>query len=884
MKIRTKTLLITFLPIIILVLIAITVLFQLFEKTSTAVVIKRDSEIARITAERISEGLSRYYNHLQDAAHKPVLSRFIKYKRPRPVLSDAYLRSSFDKGFALFNKTGHVLWSDIKVSSSLLNLFSSTEAFKRIEKTLRPVFSDILKDPQNGFQVFIVAVPVTDRKGSYIGALCGIAQLEYSFIEVEFAHMLEIQSGYSGYAYLVDGKGRLIYHRRHELIGNDFKEFEPVRLVLQRKTGAIITKDLEGNMVIGGFAPVPGTSWNVVTHERWDIILQQVLKYAFFAGALMLGGILFISIFLFIGIGRALKPIQNLITATEQVASGNFNFRVHVESGDEFSVLSSRFNKMASELNGTYEKLQEQVKTVAEKERIMTTLLSNLPGMVFRGRYDNLWSMDFISEGSLLITGYTTDELTGDKKVKYRDLVHPEDREYVENTLREEFQEGNSFEVIHRIYTKEKKLRWVYVKGSKLNLPEGPSIIEGFISDITELRMKDEQLKQAQKMEMIGNLAGGIAHDFNNVLVGISGPMSILKIMLKEKGVLEGDKIKEYLDIIDDSSIRASNLVKQLLSMARKHDLNIAPVDLNNSISKIVNVTRSSLDKSIKISHSLLDTPAIVLADETQIEQCLLNLCINASHAMTTMREGEEKHGGELNLEVKNFHPDRKFRERYQEITDVNYYKITIHDTGVGIDSESLGKIFDPFFSTKPKNEGSGLGLSMVYNIIRDHRGLITVYSEPGIGTTFNIFLPCEEDVLIEKKDIDHDMVVKGSGYILVVDDEETMRITAREILEEAGYDIITAGDGPEALKIYKKEYKKLDMAIIDMAMPQMYGDELFRKMKRINPKVKVLLASGFTQDQRAIKILSEGVKGFLQKPFTINTLTSRVKEIITRD
>ena len=300
LRIRTKTLLIAFLPIIILVLVTIAVVYQLFEKTSTAVVLKRDSELARITAERISEGLSRYCNHLQEAALDSPVLPFLLYGGRAPRLSDAYLRNSFDGGFAIFDEKGTIRWSDITVSSRLLQLFKSTASFKKIQKTLRPVFSDILRDPENGFQVFIVAVPVIDRKGAYIGALCGIAQLEYSFIEVEFARMLEIQSGYSGYAYLVDGRGRLIYHRRHRLIGSDFTKFEPVRLVIKGKTGAIITRDLEGNMVIGGFAPVPGTSWNVVTHERWDIILGQVFRIVLIAGLFILGGIFVISIFLFL--------------------------------------------------------------------------------------------------------------------------------------------------------------------------------------------------------------------------------------------------------------------------------------------------------------------------------------------------------------------------------------------------------------------------------------------------------------------------------------------------------------------------------------------------------------------------------------------------------
>ncbi len=269
------------------------------------------------------------------------------------------------------------------------------------------------------------------------------------------------------------------------------------------------------------------------------------------------------------------------------------------------------------------------------------------------------------------------------------------------------------------------------------------------------------------------------------------------------------------------------------------------------------------------------------MADETQIEQCLLNLCVNASHAMTIMREDEAPRGGDLAIDVDDFYPDSKFIDRHPEMEKRNYVRISIHDTGVGMDHDTLEKIFDPFFTTKSRENGSGLGLSMVYNIIREHHGLITVYSEPGIGTTFNIFLPREENVDIHAKTIDPDKIIEGSGLVLVVDDEEAMRLIAREFLETAGYRVMVAPDGPEALEIFSEKYIDIDLVIMDMAMPKMYGDELFGKLKEIDPHVKVLLASGFSRDRRSVKILAEGVRGFLQKPFTAMGLTGKVKKIL---
>ena len=249
---------------------------------------------------------------------------------------------------------------------------------------------------------------------------------------------------------------------------------------------------------------------------------------------------------------------------------------------------------------------------------------------------------------------------------------------------------------------------------------------------------------------------------------------------------------------------------------------------------------------------------------------------------MTIMRKDKELYGGNLIVTLTEFYVDWSFAERHGTVHEGEYFKITIQDTGIGIEADVLKKIFDPFYTTKEKGEGSGLGLSMVYNIITEHKGMVTVYSEPGIGTTVNVFLPRKDDVSKKGGEREDDQIVPGTGTILVVDDEEVMRLTAERILEAAGYTVITAEDGPEALDIFKDRCHDLALVIIDMAMPKMYGDDLYRRLKEIYPEVKVLLASGFSQDSRSVKILSEGVNGFLQKPFTMYELTRIAGDIIT--
>lgn len=403
------------------------------------------------------------------------------------------------------------------------------------------------------------------------------------------------------------------------------------------------------------------------------------------------------------------------------------------------------------------------------------------------------------------------------------------------------------------------------------------------IDDITEQEQKEEQLVQAQKMETVGNLAGGLAHDFNNILGGILGTVSLLKqrILMKD---CPPEALSQSIGLIEQASIRAANMVKQLLSLSRKHQLSLQQIDLNHSIKNVLKICENSMDKSISISLELASTPALIQADPNQIEQIILNLSINAAHAMTIMRKEDEKIGGTLTITLRAFRATPHFKLVHSNLQNNLFWQICISDTGVGIPATIKEKIFDPFFSTKSKSAGTGLGLSMVYNLVDQHHGLIEIDTTVGKGTSFSLYFPKNETEAPEKMPVDQtNQMVKGTGTILIIDDEEIILDTAKSILKICGYTVYTASSGKAGIEIYLRKYPQIDMLIMDMAMPIMSGYETYLKCREINPDIKVLIASGYRQDGRVDKTLKAGANGFIQKPYTILQLSQAVHDILNK-
>ncbi|PKL37438.1 MAG: hypothetical protein CVV44_13885 [Spirochaetae bacterium HGW-Spirochaetae-1] len=390
------------------------------------------------------------------------------------------------------------------------------------------------------------------------------------------------------------------------------------------------------------------------------------------------------------------------------------------------------------------------------------------------------------------------------------------------------------------------------------------------------------QLMQAQKMEAVGNLAGGLVHDFNNVLNAISGSLEIIQTLLEKEVLSKGEKIERYIDMARTSFQRARDIISQLLMISKKQEQKLSPVDINLSLEHILNIAMNSFPKSVQLDFHLLDLPAYIHADETQIEQAFLNIAVNASHAMTIMRGEGEGEGGRMTVTIERREFDVDFCSLHPEADKGKaYVLISFTDTGVGMDEDVRLRIFEPFFSTKT-DLGTGLGLSMVYSIIKMHKGFIDVYSEPGVGTVMRVYIPeyTVDDVRRIRRE--HQLqAVQGTGTILVVDDEKDMILIAEEFLRQCGYYVVGAEGALAGIDTFKKNHRNIDAVLLDLSMPVKSGVEMIRELQKIDPAVRVLLASGLSNDERIEKALKNGARGFIAKPYSKYELSVKMKEIL---
>jgi len=399
---------------------------------------------------------------------------------------------------------------------------------------------------------------------------------------------------------------------------------------------------------------------------------------------------------------------------------------------------------------------------------------------------------------------------------------------------------------------------------------------EGTIEDITarteaESHRKEleQQLRQSQKMEAIGQLAGGVAHDFNNLLTAING-YSSLALQRSDPD----DRIRGYLEEIRKAGERATNLTRQLLAFGRKQMLKPVPLNLNDVVSEMSKMLRRLIGEDISFDAKLDPELKQIRADAGQLEQVLVNLVVNSRDAMPQ--------GGTLTIETANFDIDHEFASRHLGLMPGNYVVLTVTDNGCGMDDKTKARIFEPFFTTKEKGRGTGLGLSTVYGIVTQSGGNIWVYSEPNEGTVFKVFLPQLEQGSEPAAKILVDTVVpRGSETILLVEDEEVVRGLARQVLEQAGYNVLDAGSGDEAIRLCRELREPIDLLLTDVVMPKTSGKEVAERLIRLRPATRVLYMSGYTDDAIVHHGVLDANVEFIQKPFTPIALARKVREVL---
>ncbi|MDP1676459.1 MAG: PAS domain S-box protein [Bacteroidota bacterium] len=487
---------------------------------------------------------------------------------------------------------------------------------------------------------------------------------------------------------------------------------------------------------------------------------------------------------------------------------------------------------------------------------------------------DILGIIQFINPAFEHIYGYTSNEACGQTpRILKSGKLTPSDYKQFWDTLLSK--KAFSAEIINK--TKDGHLISVEVSNNPI-LDEQNKIV-GFMGihrDITLRKQSEEkeknlesQLNQAQKLESIGTLASGIAHDFNNILGIILGHTTLLQF-LKENP----KKLSQSIEAITNATHRGSSLVKQLLTFARKSEVIFESVDINDMVQEINKLLRETIQKNIVISASLQqDLPAIV-ADASQIHQVLLNLCVNARDAMPK--------GGTLSISSSSIEGEA-IKLQFKKITARLYVKIEVADTGIGMDEATRLRIFEPFFTTKGPGKGTGLGLSTVFGIVEHHSGFIDVRSVPGKGTSFIIYLPIAERSLEGLMEIKNDRkeVPGGTETILIIEDEELLRELVNAILVSMGYTILIAVDGVEGVEMYKSHQEQISLVLSDMGLPLLDGREVFKKIREINSKAKIIIASGFFDPETKAEMDNAGLNNFIQKPYMPNELLEKIRETI---
>jgi PAS domain S-box-containing protein len=674
------------------------------------------------------------------------------------------------------------------------------------------------------------------------------------------------------YMAIVDKKMRILAHSDIKKRGEVLRETEGVTLKKDGDGTVVREISFSKNKIFEIYTPIlfKGNSLGSVLVGVNQSVLLKAQNFAhgrifwLFASTLLLAvmGVIGISILI-------TRSIHELASGVEELEQGRWGRSLRVYSKDELGKLTESFNKMSRTI-------MEQQEEVSKYTRQLQTLSENAPfGMVM---IDKDGTYKYINPKFRELLGYDLKDIPNGKTWFRKAYPDPNYRHHVISTWindLEDFKSGGkkprTFAVTCKDGT-EKIINFIPVQ-----LETGENLMA--CEDITELKRAEEekavlqeQLRQSQKVEAIGRLAGGIAHDFNNYLTVIKGYSELSRIELKE-----GDPLRGNIDEIQNAAERAASLTRQLLAFSRRQVMEIKVLDLNTVLRDLDKMLRRMIGEDIELITLLAEDLGRAKADVGQIEQVIMNLVVNAKDAMPS--------GGKLTIETANVELDESYVRSHVDVKQGHYVMFSVSDTGVGMSPEVRERIFEPFFTTKEKGKGTGLGLSTTYGIVKQSEGHIWVYSEPGKGTTFKIYLPRVNEPLEDiRKEVLKEELPRGSETILIVEDEEEVRKLAGEVLKRQGYRILETFNGDDALVVCEGRKGPIHLMLADIVMPGKSGSELAKLLKPLCPEIKILYMSGYT-DNAIVRhgVLEKGVN-YIQKPFTMEGLVRKVREVLDKD
>lgn len=854
-------------------------------------------------SEQLDSTIDQYLNVSQDLGSAVITAIHIEttlqaVRKRKPQFSHVFYTLASGKVLEMAPYKGSLLGYD----------FSKLDAWQRAFNGKSPTMSAV--GDYFGQKAVVFFAPATlsyveNQEPTVEGVVALVLPLTNLFKDIS-----EVITSDAGSVFILDDNGIFLHHKDADLTFsgdlNTLSSVQSLERILDsmtdQLTGFATYSDIEGRKYIA-FSPVPIAKWSLGVTGTYAEITAEIKKITLINVCVILLGIICGAVIIYFVVRSVVLPIEQLTKLAQKIATGDRTITSEIKTNSEIGQLSTSINSMVSELRDYQTKLEVTVeeRTIELKKTNevleQTNVELNTANAALQTGQDNLEiivekrtkqlqkALNYIdniidSMPSILIgvdpkgtitqwnrEAEHTTHLSAEKVIgQPLDLVMPRLADEMAN-VRKAIQ--TRVEFVDPKRPREEKNKTYYEK-----ITVYPLVANGVdgavirIDDITDSAMVEETLHQSQKLDAIGQLAGGVAHDFNNMLSGILGAAQLLKT--PERNL--DDTGKQYVDLILTSVARAADLTTKLLAFGRKGEILSTAMDVHNIIDDTLTIFNRTIDKIIKISIQKEAANHTVIGDRSAIQSALLNIGINASHAMPD--------GGELQIITKNITLDKIFCDASSfGIEPGEYIDIQIRDTGTGILQEHLQKIFDPFFTTKTQSKGTGLGLAAAYGTVQDHHGAIYVYTEVGTGTVFHIYLPCsEETVRIKQTD---EKVVTGAGMVMLVDDEDIIRITGKLILESMGYDVLIAENGKEGLDLFRNRHNEIDLVIMDMIMPEMNGRDAFIQMKKIDENCKVIISSGFLKDESLDELLKLGLAGFIHKPFRDYELNRLLAEVL---
>lgn len=682
------------------------------------------------------------------------------------------------------------------------------------------------------------------------------------------AHLRQLRYGQDDYIFVLDGSARMVMHPlRPELAGADMSDTLapdgslPFReMAHQAQSRQVVFLHYTWLSKWSQSVNEPQTTcaqyfypWNWVvcsslyTQDIDDAMHRLVVRTSLYIVLGLLAGWLV----LFALASLISKPIALLARQVRDITEHPDHgptVNITVRGQDEIGKLAEAFRQTFSQLQQTLIRLTES------EESLRTTLYSIGDAVIATDVHGVVVRMNPVAEK---LTGWPIEDAVGKPLSEVFHIVNSDTSAVMSSPVDIVLEHGRVVELANNTMLNARDGREYHVADSAAPIRDAAGAITGVVlvfRDVTEKYALQAQLQHSRKMEAVGQLAGGVAHDFNNMLVGIIGGAQLL-----EKHLPDDPKVAQYHRTIMESAKSAAELTEKLLAFARRQPDVSTVLDVHKVLRDTVDLLQNTLDRRIDLKLDLAAKASCVVGNPSALQNAFLNLGINASHAMPQ--------GGVLAISSRTVALDASFcRASSFDIAPGAFLEIEVRDTGCGIPRENLSRIFEPFFTTKEPGKGTGLGLAAVYGTVQQHKGAISVYSEVGVGSSFQILLPLN-NAPADLAD-SAPQAIRGTGCILVVDDENSMRVTAKATLESLGYRVLLAEDGLQGIEVFTENIEAIDAVILDMIMPKMNGRDCFCTLRKLAPSVRVILASGFTREEDLAGMKAEGLCGFIQKPF----------------